>query len=195
MDNKVKVVVPDFGIKADDMTHGLKMHGNGSMLEGIRNMCIDAYKEGEKMGLKNGIAYGVVGTVSVALLYKGGKMLCHKIKLLNRGNLNDNMPQNGKTEGQFKQIQQDKEFSWTKVKWSMHLKDYFDISDFEDRIRPLECKVYKDRIFLESPSALEDDILYLKKKYKDLVEKYILETVGKKYVVTFVRCGEITIED
>lgn len=195
MNNEIKVAVPDFGIKADDMTHGLKVRGNGSMLEGIRNMCIDAYIEGEKTGLKKGMVYGVIGTATVALLYEGGKLLCRKIEQLNKDKSNDNMLQNVKTEEKVEEVQQHNEFSWIEVKWGMHLKDYIDIVDFEKWILPLECKVYDDRIFLESPSESEEDILYLKKNYKYMIEKYILDTLGKKYIVTFVRRGEITIED
>lgn len=194
MNNEVKVSVPDFGIKADDMTHGLKVRGNGSMLEGIHNMCIDAYIEGKKTGMKKGMVYGVIGTATVALLYAGGKLLCHKIELLNKDKSNDNMSQNVKTEEQLEHTEPDKDFNWMVVKWNMYRKDYFDIVTFDNLICPLECKVYKDRIFLESPSESEEDILYLKKNYKHLIEKYILETMGKKYIVTFVRRGEIIIE-
>ena len=195
MNNEVKVSVPDFGIKADDMTHGLKVRGNGSMLEGIHNMCIDAYIEGERTGLKKGIVYGVVGTVTVALLYKGGKLLCHKIELLNKDKSNDNMSQNVKTVENVEKIQQDKEFKWAKVKWGMHMKDYVDIMTFEKWICPLKCKVFDNRIFLEYPSESKEDILYLKNNFKYLIEKYIRDVIGKNYIVTFVRPEEIIIED
>ena len=195
MNNEVQVAISNFGIKADDMTHGLKVRGNGSMLEGIRNIYIDAWRKGEKTGVKKGVIYGIAGTVTVALLYKGGELLYRKIELLNRGKSKDNILQNVKTEEIVKKIQQDKEFSWTKVKWGMHLKDYIDIVDFENWILPLECKVFNNRIFLEYPSESKEDILYLKENYKQLIEKYIWEAMGKKYIVTFVRPEEIIIED
>lgn len=39
------------------------------------------------------------------------------------------------------------------------------------------------------------EVLYLKEKYKSLVKNSIFEVTGKNYIVTFVRTGEILVED
>ena len=152
MKTLIKDSAPNFGANAVDMTHGLKEYGNGSMQEGINKMCIMA----RRMGQREGIAATIIAASIVILGYNWIKP---KINLLDKKRLNANVLQSELADEQFKHIQQDKEFNWTKVKWGMHIKDYFDIVTFEKWIYPLVCTVYNNRIFLEYPSESEEDIL------------------------------------
>lgn len=195
MNNEVKVIVPDLGIKADDMTHGLKEYGNGSMLAGIRNIYMNAYREGVKVGVKKTILCGVIGMFTMKLVYEGGKWVNSKVKCSNKDSLGKSESAKVFLEEQVGSERQDMRFPWEKVK--SHMKNNYNINllSFETWIEPLVCNAYNDRILLELPDSSDVEIAYVKEEYKRLVQNSVYEVTGKKYIVSFVRPGEILIED
>ena len=191
MNSQIKAFKPGLSMKANDMTHGLKVRGNGSMLAGIRNMCMDAYNA----GMKKGIVYGIVGTVTVRLVYEGGRWGYSKIKLLNKESQGGFGVSKAFTQEQVKNAKLDTKFPWEKVK--AYIKSNYNISAlaFETWIEPLKCNAYSDRILLELPEVPGVEIAYIKEVYKILLKNSVYEVTGKKYIVSFVRPGEILIED
>ena len=191
MNSQIKAFKPGLGMKASDMTHGLKVRGNGSMLAGIRNMCIDAYNA----GMKKGVVYGIVGTAMVKLAYEGGRWGYSKIKLLNKESQGGSGVSKAFIEEQVKNAKRDMKFPWEKIKTHMKSNYNINILAFETWIEPLICNAYSDRILLELPDSSDVEIAYVKEVYKRLVKNSVYEVTGKKYIVTFVRPGEILIED
>ena len=191
MNSQIKAFKPGLSMKANDMTHRLKVRGNGSMLAGIRNMCIDAYIA----GMKKGAVYGIVGTVTVKLAYEGGKWGYRKIKLLNKESQGSSVVTKIFTEEQVKNAKLDMKFPWEKIKTHMRSNYNINALAFETWIEPLICNAYGDRILLELPDSSDVEIAYVKEGYKRLVKNSVYEVTGKKYIVSFVRPGEILIED
>lgn len=195
MSNEVKVTVPDFGVKADDMTHRLKVFGNGSMLQGIRKIYAEAYAEGGKVRFKKGILCGAIGTAVATLVLEGGRRMYHKAKLINKENIGEPAVTKVFTKEQINKAKQDMDFPWEKIKSHMINNYKINYLSFETWIEPLVCKAYSDRILLVLPDSSDVEIAYVKEEYKRLVKNSVFEVTGKKYIVTFVRPDEILIED
>ena len=195
MSNELLEILPDLGVRANDMTHGLKEYGNGSMFEGIRAMCVDSYTVGKNSGLKEGAVYGVIGTVLVGALYVGGRWVINKVSDAKKKKGTVPPFVEGLTEAEIKAAEMDICFPWKEVK--AHIKNNYGINQisFDTWIEPLVCKAYKERVLLEYPTTSNMEITYLKNKYKHIIKNSIYELTGKKYIVTFVRFGEIVIED
>lgn len=54
MNNELLSTLEGLGRKASEITHGLKGYGKGSMGEGIRAMCMEAFQDGKKEGIMEG---------------------------------------------------------------------------------------------------------------------------------------------
>lgn len=195
MSSEVLSVLQDVGGKANDMTHSLKEYGNGSMLEGIKGMCRDSYSVGKGHGLKEGIFFGMIGTVVVGTVCVGVKWAYNKAKAASKKS--ENVPEFVKnlTEKELSYVREDKDFPWEKVK--KHIKENYGISEisYDTWIAPLKCIAYKDRISVEIPSNSNIDAAYIKNKYRRAIKNSVFEVTGKWYIVTIVRQGEFIIED
>ena len=195
MSNELLEILPDLGSKANDMTHGLKEYGNGSMFEGIRAMCVDSYTAGKNIGLKEGAVYGVLGTVLIGAFYVGGKWVIRKVSDAKKKK--ETVPPfvAGLTDAEIKAAERDTSFPWEQVK--AYIRNNYGINQilFDTWIEPLVCKAYKERVLLEFPASSNGEITYLKNKYRQIIKDSIYTLTGKKYIVTFVRLGEIIIED
>lgn len=195
MNNEVLTVLQDVGGKANDITHGLKEYGNGSMLNGIREMCLDSYAIGKAHGIKEGIVYGVLGSMVVGITYVGGKWIYRKIKTYKQKGENVTSFVKSLTEEELSYVREDKDFPWEKVK--EHIKKNYGIAEisYDTWIAPLKCTAYKDRISVEIPSNSSMDVAYIKNKYRRAIKNSVFEVTGKWYIVTIVRQGEFIIED
>ena len=195
MSNEVLTVLQDVGGKANDITHGLKEYGNGSMLNGIREMCMDSYVIGKGQGIKEGVVYGVLGSFIVGVTYGCGKWIYKKVKPVKQKS--DNVPAFVKnlTEEELSYAREDKEFPWEKIK--EHIKKNYGITEisYDTWIAPLKCTAYKDRISVEIPSNSSIDVAYIKNKYRRAIKNSVFEVTGKWYIVSIVRQGEFIIED
>lgn len=195
MSNEVLTVLQDVGGKANDMTHSLKEYGNGSMLDGIKGMCMDSYTMGKGHGLKEGIFFGALGTIVVGVTCVGVKWAYDKVKAVRKKS--DNVPEFVKnlTEKELSYVREDKDFPWEKVK--KHIKENYGIAEisYDTWIAPLKCTAYKDRISVEIPSNSNIDAAYIKNKYRRAIKNSVFEVTGKWYIVTIVRQGEFIIED
>ncbi len=79
-ENILKSLVLEQGMSSSEITHTFKIGGGGNMQDGIKQFANLFFKEGYKLGEKNGIIKGTAGTLFLVSLVLGGYYITEKYK-------------------------------------------------------------------------------------------------------------------
>lgn len=182
---------------APDMTHALKGIGSGDMQLGLQRIASSFYMDGkvdgiiigEMKGLQKGVA-GTLGFVSVAL---GTVYLWKRYGTKNKKQVQEsktNIDVGKKSMACLESI----DFLWENIKENVRKETQMSDITYDTWIEPLGYRIFDDRIMIEAPFE-ERAISYLKNKYRNVFKRAFYRETGRDYVVSFVKPGELLIED
>lgn len=82
--NTIQSLIFGTGLAGPEMTHSLKVYGDGNMQKGIRKVATfflqEGMQRGYRYGERSGIIKGSVGTVAIGTLMVGGFLIVDKVK-------------------------------------------------------------------------------------------------------------------